>query len=129
MQYAQHGTLRDIIVKSNDYMSETDAWYYMAQMIIGVASLHGQHIIHRDIKSLNIFAGTGTNGHKYTFMIGDMGVSKKLNSTTFMSKTLVGSPYYLSPEICSADKYNMKSDIWALGVTFYEMLNKGKHPF
>lgn len=58
-----------------------------------------------------------------------MGVSKQLNSTTFMSQTLVGSPYYLSPEICKSEKYNVKSDIWALGVTFYEMLNKGKHPF
>lgn len=58
-----------------------------------------------------------------------MGVSKQLNSTTVMSQTLVGSPYYLSPEICRSEKYNIKSDIWALGVTFYEMLNKGKHPF
>ena len=55
-------------------------------MIIGIASLHVRHIIHRDIKSLNIFA-TDARGkdRKFELKIGDMGVSKQLNSTTFMS--------------------------------------------
>ncbi|CAL6005593.1 Kinase [Hexamita inflata] len=129
MEYAAHGTLRDIIIKSKDYISEQDAWYYITQMILGIASLHSSHIIHRDIKSLNVFVADGSNGQKYALKFGDMGVSKQLNSTIIMSQTLVGSPYYLSPEICRSEKYNIKSDIWALGVTFYEMLNKGKHPF
>lgn len=57
-------------------MPEADAWYYITQMIIGVASLHALHIIHRDIKSLNIFVTAGTNGQQFALKIGDMGVSK-----------------------------------------------------
>ena len=59
--------------------------------------------------------------------IGDLGVSKKLNKTNF-AKTFIGTPYYLSPEICEDKPYNEKSDIWALGVILYEMCTF-KHPF
>lgn len=76
MEYAPYGTLRDIIMKSKDNMPEPDAWYYITQMILGIASLHANHIIHRDIKSLNVFVAEGQNGQKYALKIGDMGVSK-----------------------------------------------------
>lgn len=59
MEYAPYGTLRDIIMKSKDNMPEPDAWYYITQMILGIASLHANHIIHRDIKSLNVFVAEG----------------------------------------------------------------------
>ncbi|KAH0575496.1 Kinase, NEK [Spironucleus salmonicida] len=127
MEFASKGSLRDLIVKT-PYISEEDAWYYISQMLVGIGSLHAKHIIHRDIKSLNIFVHEEAD-KRLSLKIGDMGVSKQLNSTTVMAQTLVGSPYYLSPEICRSEKYNMKSDIWAIGITFYEMLNNGKHPF
>ena len=81
MEFANRGTLRDLITQNKEYMNEQDAWWYITQMVIGVASLHMIHIIHRDIKSLNVFACDGAYGQKYTLKIGDMGVSKQLNAT------------------------------------------------
>jgi len=132
MEYATGGTLRELIVSRQDPMNEDEAWYYICQILLGVASIHSLRIIHRDIKSLNIFICTRQGEKSYLrnqMKVGDMGVSKELQATNMLAQTLVGSPYYLSPEICRSEKYNSKSDVWALGVTFYEMLNRGKHPF
>ena len=53
--------------------------------------------------------------------IGDFGISKVLESTSDLAKTLLGTPYYLSPEICIGQKYDYKSDIWMLGCILYEL--------
>ena len=53
--------------------------------------------------------------------IGDFGIAKVLNSTKSKAKTVMGTPYYLSPEIVNAEPYSFKSDIWSLGVLLYEM--------
>ena len=71
--------------------------------------------MHRDIKSQNIFLDDDT------IKIGDFGLSKSLESTTDKTKTMVGTPYYLSPEIIESRPYSFKSDVWALGVLLYEM--------
>lgn len=60
--------------------------------------------------------------------LGDFGVSKVLGHTLALAATAVGTPYYLSPEICANKKYNQKSDIWSLGCVLYE-LTVGKHAF
>ena len=53
--------------------------------------------------------------------IGDLGVAKLLNQTQNMAHTIVGTPYYLSPELCEEKPYNHKSDIWSLGCLIYEL--------
>ena len=60
--------------------------------------------------------------------IGDLGVAKLLNQTANMAHTVVGTPYYLSPELCEEKPYNHKSDIWSLGCVLYEMTTL-KPPF
>ena len=60
--------------------------------------------------------------------IGDLGVAKVLNDNTNFAKTFVGTPYYLSPEMCEEKPYNEKSDIWAFGCLLYELCTF-KHPF
>ena len=59
--------------------------------------------------------------------IGDLGVAKELNQASFAS-TLIGTPYYLSPEMCEDKPYNEKSDVWALGCILYELCTY-RHPF
>ena len=54
--------------------------------------------------------------------LGDFGIAKVLNSTVEKAQTIVGTPYYLSPEIIKNKPYNFKSDIWSLGVLLYEMM-------
>lgn len=135
MEYCGSGTLRNLITSTKVRFTEEECWYYICQILLGVASIHALKIIHRDIKSLNIFLAENSDPMKdkpytkYLVKLGDMGVSKELQETQGLAQTLVGSPYYLSPEICRSEKYNQKSDVWALGVTFYELMNMGKHPF
>lgn len=60
--------------------------------------------------------------------IGDLGVAKQLGQTNNLAMTMVGTPYYLSPEICEEKPYNDKSDVWSLGCILYELCTY-KHPF
>ena len=60
--------------------------------------------------------------------IGDLGVAKQLETSLKMANTVVGTPYYLSPELCEEKPYNNKSDIWSLGCVLYELCTL-KHPF
>jgi NIMA (never in mitosis gene a)-related kinase len=103
-------------------MSEDRIWRYFIQMCLGLAYIHNKKILHRDLKSLNIFL---TKEDKVK--IGDLGVAKVLNNTDF-ANTFIGTPYYLSPEICEEKPYNEKSDVWAFGCILYEMATY-KHPF
>ena len=54
--------------------------------------------------------------------MGDFGISKELTNTLDYAKTSLGTPFFLSPEICSGEKYNFKTDIWMLGCVLYELL-------
>ena len=85
--------------------------------------LHSSNILHRDLKTLNIFL-TKENKIK----IGDLGGAKILENNTDFATSKVGTPYYLSPEVCEDRPYNNKSDIWSLGCILYEMCSL-KHPF
>ena len=81
--------------------------------------IHDRRILHRDLKTQNLFINV--NAGKKTIKIGDFGVSKILSSTMECAKTAIGTPYYLSPELCNNQGYNNKSDIWALGCILYEI--------
>ena len=60
--------------------------------------------------------------------LGDFGISRVLSNTRSKAKTIVGTPYYLSPEIIRSEGYNFKSDIWSLGCILYEMVTL-RHAF
>jgi NIMA (never in mitosis gene a)-related kinase len=72
-------------------------------MCLGLKHVHDRKILHRDIKTQNIFMSAGG-----LLKLGDFGVSKILNSTWQLAATAVGTPYYLSPEICQNRRYNQK---------------------
>jgi len=64
-------------------------------MCLGLRYLHQNKILHRDIKTANVFLGANNK-----IKVGDLGVAKLLNQTQNMAFTVVGTPYYLSPELC-----------------------------
>ncbi|GAB7356284.1 hypothetical protein MBLNU459_g7089t1 [Dothideomycetes sp. NU459] len=77
-----------------------------------------QMILHRDLKPENVFLGDGNS-----VKLGDFGLSKLIASHDFAS-TYVGTPFYMSPEICAAERYSLYSDIWSLGCIVYELCSR-----
>ncbi|XP_036398835.1 serine/threonine-protein kinase Nek9 isoform X2 [Megalops cyprinoides] len=118
LEYCNGGNLYDKInqQKGKLFTEEIVIWY-LYQIASAVAHIHKAGILHRDIKTLNIFL-TKTNLIK----LGDYGLAKKLDSQFSMAETCVGTPYYMSPELCQGVKYNFKSDIWAMGCVLFELL-------
>ena len=86
-------------------------------------NIHTRKILHRDLKSQNIFL-TKNNFVK----LGDFGISKVLENTIAMAATVQCTPYYMSPEVCQNKPYSYQSDIWALGCILYELCAL-KHAF
>ena len=123
MEYCDNGDLCTFLSKikktrkSDDYYLDEDfVWKLFIQMSIGLYYIHSKKIIHRDIKTLNIFLTKDLDAK-----IGDLGVAKILENTNH-ANTFIGTPYYVSPEMCKNKPYNEKSDIWALGCILYELL-------
>lgn len=118
LEYCNGGNLYDKINQQKGalFKEEVVVWY-LYQIAAAVAHIHKAGILHRDIKTLNIFL-TKTNLIK----LGDYGLAKKLDSQYSMAETCVGTPYYMSPELCQGVKYNFKSDIWAMGCVLFELL-------
>ena len=128
MEYCEKGDLctymseRQKKNKLNYYFNEDFIWKLFIQISIGLYYIHSKKILHRDIKTLNIFLTKELNGK-----IGDLGVAKVLEGTSH-AITFIGTPYYVSPEMCQNKPYNEKSDIWALGCILYELISFC-HPF
>ena len=125
-EYADDGDLNQKIEKLKQKKSpftEKEIINYLIQICLALNHIHKKKIIHRDLKSGNIFLTKGG-----LVKLGDFGISKGFKNTWEKAKSKVGTPYYLSPEIINNKPYDSKSDIWALGVMLYEMMTF-KMPF
>ena len=125
MEYCEGGDLSSYLSKMQklvSHLTEIQIWKFFIQMSLGLAYIHYKKILHRDLKSLNIFLTKNLD-----VKIGDLGVAKILQNTIH-AYTFIGTPYYLSPEILEEKPYNEKSDVWALGCILYEMATF-KHPY
>ncbi|KAL1965182.1 hypothetical protein VTN77DRAFT_5936 [Rasamsonia byssochlamydoides] len=148
MEYCGGGDLGMVIKNlkaTNKYAEEEFVWRILSQLVTALYRCHygvdpppvGSNILgpvpkqqglkgkqaqvmilHRDLKPENIFLGSDN-----TVKLGDFGLSKLMQSHDFAS-TYVGTPFYMSPEICAAEKYTLHSDIWAVGCIMYELCQK-----
>uniref|UniRef100_A0A8C1HZP4 Serine/threonine-protein kinase Nek4 n=1 Tax=Cyprinus carpio carpio TaxID=630221 RepID=A0A8C1HZP4_CYPCA len=109
--------------QKGELLPERQVVEWFVQIAMALQYLHEKHILHRDLKTQNIFL-TKTDIIK----VGDLGIARVLENQNDMASTLIGTPYYMSPELFSNKPYNYKSDVWALGCCAYEMATL-KHAF
>ena len=155
MEYCNRGDLQNLIKRAKDKnvsgLKEAVIWNISLQIVLGLHYLHRKKILHRDLKSANVFLTKDdscktTATASYSVKIGDLGVAKLMDTSTAFANTIVGTPYYLSPELCADMPYRGeglspigqlacieyplslhrnysvdKSDCWAMGVLIFEV--------
>ena len=89
---------------------------YLKQLACGLEYLHSNNILHRDLKPQNILLTDS-----YDIKLTDFGFARIIDKNE-MINTLCGSPMYMAPEIINKRDYNIKSDLWSVGIIMYEML-------
>ncbi|OHT12055.1 STE family protein kinase [Tritrichomonas foetus] len=121
MEYADNGSILDVIHKYGN-LNESVAAIYISQVLQGLAYLHKQNVLHRDIKAANILIQCGVA------KLADFGLALDLNEYGHTLRECAGTPYWMAPEVINGDPVDHKSDIWSVGSTTYELL-KGRPPF
>ena len=121
LEYLPQG---DLSKRISEGISTETAMSYLRQIALGLGAIHKLNIIHRDLKPGNIlFHDDGT------LTITDFGAAKIISDKMMditMKNMVVGTPYYMSPEQCTGKKIDRRSDIYSLGVLFYQMLTAKK---
>jgi serine/threonine protein kinase/AmiR/NasT family two-component response regulator len=126
MEFAPLGTLNqalDRMLKSGQKVSTSQAIAWLSQIIIALMVLHSKHILHRDLKTANLFLTENS-----IIKVGDFGISKALSHTWDVANTMTGTAYVMAPEVIRGQPYDQKNDIWALGCILYELVTFNK-PF
>lgn len=124
MEFAVGGSLASLVRKFSSF-SEPVLQLYTVQILSGLLYLHQKGVIHRDIKGENILVDVDGISK-----LADFGSSKSLVSSNHSSVgTLVGSPFWMAPEVIRNEAYGIKADIWSVGCTVVEMLNGGEPPW
>lgn len=124
MTYCDGGDLSERLQQNKGKLfAETQILTWFVQILLGLHYMHANNVLHRDLKTQNIFLlGNGR------LVLGDFGISKKLSGAQDFAKTQIGTPYYMSPEQFKSKPYSFKSDVWSLGCVLYEMTTL-RHPF
>lgn len=102
----------------NKVFSVPEGLKFFNQILMGIRAIHGNNILHRDIKCENIFLKKQKSGGMIC-KIGDFGFAKVVEETT---KTNCGTTLYMAPEVLAILPYDFKADIWSLGVVFFQMI-------
>eukprot|EP01105_Mastigella_eilhardi_P012127 TRINITY_DN2790_c0_g1_i4.p1 TRINITY_DN2790_c0_g1~~TRINITY_DN2790_c0_g1_i4.p1 ORF type:complete len:872 (-),score=204.74 TRINITY_DN2790_c0_g1_i4:16-2631(-) len=121
LEYCENGSLLDML-KEFSALPEELVSQFVSQVLQGLVYLHNQEIVHRDLKCANLLINKMGE-----LKIADFGVAAVLEGTR-ASFTIVGSPYWMAPEIITESGHNTKSDIWSLGCTVIELIT-GHPPF
>jgi len=124
MEYMDGGCLTDILEEyENVQMTELQIAYVCRETLKGLAYMHSYHRIHRDIKSDNLLLNS-----KGEIKLADFGYAAQLTEAKAKRSTIVGTPYWMAPELIRGQDYNSKVDLWSLGIMIMEMA-EGEPPY
>lgn len=121
MEFLDGGALTDLVTYKK--LTESQIAYFCQSCLKALEYLHSQGVIHRDIKSDSILM---TNNGQVK--ISDFGFCAQVNNEIPRRKSLVGTPYWMSPEIISREEYGPQVDIWSFGIMVMEMV-EGEPPY
>jgi serine/threonine protein kinase len=118
MEFCEGGSMSDLLEANSGYLLPEDCIRAIcASIVLGLEYLHGvANVCHRDIKCGNVLLTV--EGH---VKLADFGVSAELTNTLNKRKTVVGSPYWMAPEVIRESHYDGRADVWSLGITAIEM--------
>lgn len=119
MEYADGGDLCAAIRRHREAgrrYHEREAMAIFGQLALALQYIHDRRVLHRDLKSQNVFL-TRAGMAK----LGDFGIAKVLKCDE-LAETQIGTPYYLPPEMCTSRPYDFRADVWCLGIVLYELL-------
>ena len=123
LEYCSSGSVIDLMLAMNRKYTEIEISTIIENVLQGLIIIHSMNLIHRDIKGANILLSE--DGYA---KIGDFGVGIRLPESLGYRNSKKGSPYWMSPQVVKNINYDMKTDIWSLGITCAELSN-GKPPF
>jgi NIMA (never in mitosis gene a)-related kinase len=121
LEYADGRDLQKYIESHMD-ISESQILQIFTQIILGLEYIHSQNILHRDVKTANVFLF-----RQGLVKLGDFGIAREVSGDD-LAKTLIGTPYFMSPELLKGQSYSFPSDVWAAGCVLYELMTR-RHAF
>ena len=123
MELCEGGSVDDVLCATQHTLTEPEIQVIMAYTALGLAFLHEKRHIHRDIKAGNILLTRDG-----TAKVADFGVSADITSTLTKRRTVIGTPFWMAPEVIQEQGYDGKADIWSMGITAIE-LAEGEPPY
>lgn len=115
------------LIKRRKRLTEPEAAYFMSQLVEAVEYMHGECVIHRDLKLGNLFIDKNLG-----IKVGDLGLATKLENAEEKRKTICGTPNYIAPEVIQGTKetrgHSFEVDVWSMGVILFTVL-AGKPPY
>ena len=123
LEFMESGSLKDVGKSFGKLFTEAVASQYVAQVLCGLEYLHDQGVLHLDVKASNLLVSKDG-----TVKLADFGVSKRLRDHSEWDDIIVGSPYWMAPEVIESQPPTSAADIWSLGCTAVELIS-GNPPY
>ncbi|ORZ34867.1 kinase-like domain-containing protein, partial [Catenaria anguillulae PL171] len=132
MEYANSGNLHEFLTSQEQPLDDLTISSFTGQLLLALHYIHSQNILHRDLKSHNVLLSLKRRPQSpvdlhpcmFTLKLADFGIARLFVGANVSANTVIGTPNYLSPELCQGDQYDEKSDIWAMGCILFELATR-----